>query len=413
MTIALYPPYGAKEDNSLYISYSGMQADAFGRLRVSDSYTLFDSQNRYEKDDQFDESFSSGGSTTYLLNESTVRMDVTTTSGSEVVRQSFRKMHYQPGKSLLVLQTFVMNDPKTNLRQRIGYFDTQNGCFFQLNDNTKSFVLRTYVGGSASDANAIPQSSWNGDKLDGTGSSGITLDTSKAQILFFDFEWLGAGNVRCGFIIDGKYIICHTFTNANVIESVYMTTAILPVRYEITNTGSTVSSSSMKQICATVISEAGYQRVVKETIARRATTLSSISTTFVPLISIRLASDSLGAVVLPYRINVLPTSTQNYEVCLFKNSSLTGESYNTTEFVHVDYDDSATSMSGGVIVRSNYTTSSQLSTSSFSSSGYNFDLQLGSSIAGVSDVYTLGIRTISGQLSGEAIGSISFYDLTD
>jgi len=412
MTIALYPPYGSGPGNSLYISYSGMQTDAFGRLRASEPYTLFDSQNRYEKDDQFDESTASGGSTTYLPNESTVRLDVTTASGSEVIRQSFRRLHYQPGKSLLTLQTFVMNEPKSNLRQRLGYFDTQNGCFFQLNDSTKSFVLRSYTSGSVVES-TVNQSNWNGDKLDGTGLSGVTLDTSKAQILFFDFEWLGVGNVRCGFIINGQYIVCHTFMNSNAITSVYMTTAILPLRYELTNTGATSTSSSMKQICATVISEGGYQRVVKESVARRTSVLSSISTTFVPLVSIRLASNSLGAVVLPYKINTLPTVSQDYEIVLTKNASLTGASYNTTEFNHVDYDVSATAMSGGLIVQSNYDSASQLSVSPLSTSGYNFDLQLGASLAGVSDVYTLGVRTVAGATSGEAIGSISFYDLTD
>jgi hypothetical protein len=44
--------------------------------------------------------------------------------------------------------------------------------------------------------------------------------------------------------------------------------------------------------------------------------------------------------------------------------------------------------------------------------GYNFDLQLGVSLAGVSDIYTVAIRTVSGASTGDAVGSLSFYDLT-
>ena len=138
MTISVYPPLGSSINNAITVQYGGAQLDAFGRLRISQPYTLFDSQNRYVSDAQFDTSTGTGGSTTFLTNESTLRMDVTTSSGSYVYRQSYRSFHYQPGKSLLVLATFVMNTAKTGLRQRVGYFNTQNGVFFQQDGTTKS-----------------------------------------------------------------------------------------------------------------------------------------------------------------------------------------------------------------------------------------------------------------------------------
>ena len=388
--------------------------DAFGRQRVSNPFTIFDSQNRYQKDNQFDESTATGGTVTYTLNESTVNLNVTTSSGSEAVRQSYRVMPYQPGKGLLVLATFVMSAGQTNLRQRVGYFNTENGVFFQKDGSTNAFVLRTNTSGTPSDARTVTQSNWNGDKLDGTGASGLTLDTTKSQILYMDFEWLGVGSVRCGFIINGQYIICHTFNNANDLDKVYMTTAILPVRYEIKATAGISSAATLKQICSTVVSEAGYQQAATNQFARRTTVLGSISTTFLPLVSIRLASDSLGAVVLPQAIQVYPTTTQNYEAVLLKNATLTGASYNTTDFTHVDYDVTATAVTGGTIVLHNYVSSTaQGRSTSISLTGYNFDLQIGASLTGVSDVYTLAIRTIDGASTGDAVGAIDFLDLTD
>ena len=178
-------------------SVTNTSLDAFGRLRVGNPYTMFDSQNRYAIDNQFDTSTASGGATTYLPNESSVSLDVTAASGSEVVRQTFRSFSYQPGKSLLVLATFVMNAPKANLRQRVGYFGTDNGVFLELNGTTEPrFVMRTSTSGSVSDARFAAQSAWNVDKLNGAGPSGLTLDLTKDQIMWMDFEWLGMGNVR-------------------------------------------------------------------------------------------------------------------------------------------------------------------------------------------------------------------------
>lgn len=405
----------ATTGNAVPVSIGGTNTDAFGRLRTSSPYTLFDSQNRYAIDNQFDTSTATGGSTTYLPNEASVRMDVTTSSGSEVVRQSYRCMPYQPGKSLLCLATFVMNSPKTGLRQRAGYFGTQNGVFIQQNDSTVSFVLRSYISGSVSDARTVNQADWNGDKLDGTGDSGFTLDLTKAQILWMDFEWLGVGSVRCGFIIDGEYIVCHTFENANDITSVYMTTAVLPVRYEITNTAATASASSLKQICSSVVSEGGYDQTSIEHVARRTTTKTSIGTTFLPLVSIRLASTALNAVVLPAKFNVMPTSTgDDFEVILAKNcTGLTSASWAAVAGdANVEMDTSATAMTLGTIVDIQYVKSTNQSSGTINqTAGYNWDLQLGSSLTGTSDIYTLGIRVLSGS-SGAAIGSLTFYDLT-
>jgi hypothetical protein len=386
--------------------------DAFGRLRVSQPFTLFDSQNRYAADPSFDTSLTGSGTSTFLTNESAVSLAVTTASGDKVIRQTKRYFPYQPGKSLALLMTFVMAAGKANLRQRVGYFDPNNGLFLQRNGTELSFIIRTYTGGSADDTRKVVQSAWNGDPLDGSGASGITLDTTKAQILFADFEWLGVGSVRVGFVIDGQYITAHTFDNANEVTSVYMQTATLPLRIEIENTAATASSSSMKQICSTVISEGGYEQTSVERVARRSTTLTGIGTSFVPVVSIRLASNSLGAVILPKQVRVLPIANGDYEIALVRNATLTGASYDTTTFASVDFDVTATAMSGGDIVLNEYATATnQAGAQAQNDLLYNFDMQLGATIAGTSDVYTVAVRILSG--TGSAIGSLAFYDLSE
>ena len=400
------------------ITFPDSAIDAFGRLVTSTPYTLFDSQNRYGIDDQFDTSTATGGATSFLSNESSVQLSVTTASGSSVIRQSFRNMAYQPGKGLTFLATFVMDAAKTNLRQRVGYFNTSNGAFLQQDGTTVSFVLRSSslpTPGTPSDIRTVNQADWNVDKMNGTGPSGRVLDLSKNQILYMDFEWLGTGDVRCGFYVDGQPQICHIFHNDNTQIAVYMQTAILPVRYEITNTGVTATSSSMKQVCSTVINMGGYEQLTVDHSARRTAVLTTIGTTFKPLVSIRLASTALGAVVIPNRFLVLPTTSQNYEVALTRNATLTGASWVAVPSdSNVEYDVSATAVTGGTIVRSDYTTASGSGGSRVleASTEYNWDLQLGCSLTNVSDILTIEIRTVSGATTGDAFGTLTFFDLT-
>lgn len=388
----------------------GAALDAFGRTRMSQAYTLFDSQNRYAKNDYFSETTASGGTVTYTANTSTVNLNVTTTTNSEVVRQTYRSFSYQPGKSLLVMNTFVLATAAADLRQRVGYFNTENGVFLELDGTTLYLVMRTYATGTAVDTR-VAQADWNTDKLNGTGDSGFTLDLTKSQIFWQDFEWLGVGSVRCGFVINGQVIIAHQFNNANLNANVYMTTAILPIRYEIKNSGA--SSGTLKQICSTVISEGGYEKKVALDVARMTTTNASIGTTFVPLVSIRLASGRTGAVVMPDGHSVLPTSASSaeFEVVMVRNATLTGASWVATSSANVEMDISATALTGGTIISSDFTSASNKSSAVLAGGGeYNWDLQLGATIGGVSDVYTLAIRSLSGTHS--AIGSLSFLDLT-
>jgi hypothetical protein len=399
------------EASPVAVNLYGSALDAFGRARASQPYTLFDSQNRYAKNDLFSESTATGGTVSYDANASTVELNVTASNGSEVVRQTYRSFAYQPGKGLLVMNTFVMPTAVSNQRIRIGYFNTQNGVFLERDGTSVYITRRTYVTGSAVDTR-VAQDDWNGDKLDGTGDSGYTLDLTKAQIFWEDFEWLGVGSVRCGFVINGETIICHTFQNANNLTSVYMTTAILPVRYEITNTGAS-NVATLKQICSTVISEGGYEKKVATDVVRMTTENTNIGINFVPLMSIRLASGRTGAVVIPDGYSVLPTATSavTFEVAMIKNATLTGASWVASSSSNVEQDLSATALTGGTVIFSSYVVASMQSSAPIANgSDYNWDLQLGATLAGVSDTYTIAVRALTG--THNAIGTMSFWDLT-
>jgi len=429
MTITVYPPYGS-QINPQYVTFGGTNTDAFGRLRVSNPFSLFDSQSRFGADIHFSYVTATGGTTSYNTNQSSVNLNVTTSSGSTAVAQTYRVFPYQPGKSMLILQTFTMASARTNLRQRIGLFGAQNGVYLEQGPNGVTFVIRTYTSGTVSDSRYVAQANWNGDKLDGTGPSGITLDLTKTQILWFDIEWLGVGNVRCGFIINGQYIVCHTFQNANqsFATTVYMQTATLPLRFEIATTGATSSAASLQMICATVISEGGYEQVSAPYIARASGNGVSIANntglTFTPLVSIRVNSSYYGAVIIPSIVNFAATHSGTYEIVLVRNATLTGATFaaGAVGGGMVDVDTAATAMTvtADNIHQTDYVVSTnQGSVPIIAPFGYNFDLQLGyvASLSGngfaSSDVMTLGARGLNIPSSnGAGIGSVAFYNLS-
>ena len=383
----------------------GTNTDSFGRLRVSNPYTLFDSKNRYYDHSQFSNTTSGTANITYDANSSTFNLNVGSASGDKVYNQSFLNFPYQPGKSLLILETFSMNAKKSGLRQRVGYFTWQNGIYFQMagdaTDGTdKAFVIRSFSSGSIVE-NIVYQKDWNGDKLDGSGASGITLEPTLVQIFWIDIEWLGVGSVRCGFVIDGQFILCHSFHHANTANiagetdntTTYMTTATLPLRYEIENTGASGSSSALRQICQTVMSEGGFNEITRTETAGTGVndmTLSS-GNVYYPVVSVRLASGRTEAIVVPNQVDILGVGEAYYRWVLLRNATLTGATWANTSAsgtVQIDYGARGNAVTGGSEIQSGYAFSR---TSSFLTDGDIFKGQLGRTIGNVSDTLTLAI----------------------
>jgi hypothetical protein len=333
--------------------------DAFGRLRVSEPFTLFDSSHRFDDNGLWCTATAVSGTATFDANEGLINLGVTAASGSEVVRETTKVFSYQPGKSLLVLNTFVMNAAKTGLRQRVGYYGAANGYYLEQNNSTVSFVERSSVSGSLVDT-PVAQANWNVDPLDGSGPSGITLDLTKAQILFMDLEWLGVGTVRIGFVIDGNFYVCHRFNHANLITSTYITTASLPIRYEITNTAATASSSRLKQICSTVLSEGGYQLTgLQQAVGTPVTTPRTLAGagTFYPIVSIRLKTspNRLDAIVISTAISVVATTSGHYNWQVVASGTTSGGTWvGAPGDSSVDYNLTGTSITGGRILASGF-----------------------------------------------------------
>lgn len=376
------------------VQISGFQdglKDAFGRLRVSNPVTLFDTQNRYYDHEQFSSSISGTANVVYDANSSTYMCNVGTASGDSVLRETVRVFPYQPGKSLLVYESFCFNAPKANLRQRMGYFDADNGIYFEANGTTLNMVIRSSSSGVIVE-DRIPQSQWNINSLSnsvGSNPSGIILDPALDQIWWCDIEWLGVGTVRTGFIIDGNYVECHHFRHANEPSTLtanntttYMTTANLPLRCEITNTGTTGSASMLRQICSSVISEGGYQLLGSGNPRAASQVLGSPvrlpnDASFKPVISIRLKSTMLDAIVVPINYSLVPVSQSIFQYRVYKYAVTSGGTWvDSAPDSAVQYNLGATTLVSGDIVEQSFINSTNQSSGAPTQEVFTFTYQL-------------------------------------
>jgi len=327
VSITHYPALVRIASDSNTVAIGGTNVDAFGRVRVSSPLTLFDSSHRYADNNLWVNSITGTAAATFSANEGLVNLTVGSANNDQIIRETIKVFAYQPGKSLLVMNTFVFGAAKANLRQRCGYFGADNGMYFERDGLNIYLVERSSVSGSPVNTR-VAQANWNQDKLDGTGPSGITLDVSKAQILYMDVEWLGLGTVRMGFVIDGVFVPAHNFHHANLITTTYITTASLPLRYEMTNTGATASASTLKQVCSTVISEGGYElRGAQLSAGNTITSPRTLTTagTFYPVVSIRLKSTRLDAIAILTAVSILGiTNNANYKWEVVASGTTTG-----------------------------------------------------------------------------------------
>ena len=321
------------------------EVDAFGRRRVSEPFTLFDSTLRYSKlPEKWNETIVGSATSTHLTNESSVAMAVTA-SGDSVIRRTKQNFPYQPGKSLQVMQSFKGATLASGLVQEVGYFSESNGVLLRASGTTLQFVQRSYTSGSVVET-IVNQDSWNID-------TASWLNFDKANIFTADLEWLGTGRVRVGFIKEGEFYYCHEFHNANSLDSVYMTTAVLPLAYRIEATGT--ASGTMKQICSTVISEGGYEP--KGIIHTVSPSIGSIPNTSGERIvaGIRMASGRTDNIVVVAKVDLV-TESQNDTVRwrLRRNPTTSGFSWSDSDNGrgNVQTTSSGTIVSGGTIVDS-------------------------------------------------------------
>lgn len=243
--------------------------DTFGRQRVSLPVTQIQlTQSMPSSRFFFSEGAVSGIGTSSNWNLQGAYTDLTVSNEVGIRRlRSKTAGLYQSGKSLLYLFTFnFLSLGAPNIKKRAGYFDNSNGIYLMQENGILYWVLRSSASGTLVET-IIAQSEW-----DSEGLPQYSIDQTKSHIAFIEMEWLGVGDISCGFIQNKEPRVAHFFRHENALNSVYMTSANLFATFEIERTvrSAVVSSESFRSICCALLTEGEDNSLGTQVLIRRA-----------------------------------------------------------------------------------------------------------------------------------------------
>lgn len=307
--------------------------DGFGRVRVSEPETIFDSKfvigsaaspPERKLPNVWDESITNNSGTASSVHFSASAAVVMTVGQNDtIIRQTHTRFNYQSGKSQLVNLTGSLGDTGSGITSTIGVFDGTNGMYFERKDGVTNVVIN-----NNGTIERVPQTEWNINKMDGTGENNVLMDWGKSQIFTIEYEWLGTGGVMFALFDNRKMYNVHFFNKANTLTTgAYLPTPNLPLRYSITNT--TSSLESIYQVCTTVMSEGGAQQVgvlryeSLGTFGASEITLATVGIEY-GVVGLRLKAGYEGTNVRPVTVTVLNTSNGDFEWKLHVNPSVSG-----------------------------------------------------------------------------------------
>lgn len=186
--------------------------------------------------------------------------------------------------------------------------------------------------GATENQTLVAQADWNGDKLDGTGASGVTLDKTKLNIWQISLGYLGTDSfvLKCKVVPtngnNATWIICHTVKNPNSRTQTTFGNPAFPFTIAAYSAGST---TDLTVKCG---SFAGFVEGKKMLHGNRFTYLNTITTgnasTIVPLFSVinkrYYAGRTNQAVVNLLSVNAAVKHTQPVIIYLIRNGTLSG-----------------------------------------------------------------------------------------
>lgn len=361
-----------------------------GVQRVSQQYRIFAYEfSQGDNSVYWDTSLTTGGTATYTANANYMALSITGTTNSQVIRQTRQRFFYQVGLTTSIQMGLIVGTGAAGVTKRWGVFDAQDGIFFSQVGATLNVNTRTFASGAAVDT-TVAQASWNLDKLNGTGASGVTLNLSDIVAYIIEYDWWGSGTARLGIIYNGSIIYCHQFLEDDVITSPYVSRATLPIRIEMTNTGGG-PITTMQHFSASVYNDSGQPPLgiirTIDTFVLGGTLISNAALT--PLLSLRLLAANNKALLLPLRATFSHTSTAVVGWRGIFNGTLTGATFAQSPIgnnVISQFDVAATVVANGdVFFGGTYVGGS----GGYATYDLTSPVNLSSNIAGTADILTI------------------------
>ena len=323
----LYPVIKVETINGkpLAVALSNVTSTSKNRLQVTNPEIIFFNTFQYGTEtDVWDTSTTSGGTATHLASESAIDMAVTSTAGSQVIRQTQNVMRYIPGRNANIAFAVRYETPVVGIRRRVGLFNGTDGFYFEDNGGDYACVITSSTSGSTV-ITRVARADWNGDKLDGTGPSGIVADPTAQQLISMSYEWYGAGQIIFQYVIDGQTIVIHKFNTGNILESPWCETPFLPIRLELTNVTGADGTHHLYQGSNSVFNEGStqYYGVGESYLTSLSGITMASANTFYPILSIRLKATALQGIALPTFFQAATVDNTDIFYKFVKNATLT------------------------------------------------------------------------------------------
>ena len=196
-----------------------------------------------------------------------------------------------------------------------------------------------------------------------------------------------------------------------------MTTASLPIRCEIQNTAATTNNSNLRIICASVMSEGGYElRGKPKTIGQNPNSSYTLATAgeFYPVVALRLKSERADAIVVPKNISVLGLTGNGTRIAyrIITGAAVTGGTWvSAGSDSAVQYNITGTAQSGGISHVNGFAYVAQQGGNAIQLSDGDFQFQLErNSFTGTNTTFILAV---AGYGNGDTcIGSIDWQEIT-
>jgi hypothetical protein len=206
--------------------------DAFGNLSTTSIVPRIQLQFQYAiNSDQISTAVTGSGTATQSSPFAICSTTAATNSSARIFSKN--NIHYRTGQGGLVMFTAIFTTGVEGSVQEVGFGDEVDGFFFGYNGTSFGINRR-----SGSSDNYIPQSSWNKDKMDGTGRSGVLLDPTKGNVYKIQYQWLGFGAIN--FFIEnnntGGFTFVHQIKYCNLNTSTSLSNPSIPLSFSSANT---------------------------------------------------------------------------------------------------------------------------------------------------------------------------------
>lgn len=214
-------------------------------------------------------------------------------------------------------------------------------------------IAQTKAGVASTDT-FIPQADWNGDKLDGTGASEVTLNPQKGNVFQIGIQYLGFGAITFEVEItpsgsnNGTFVTVHTLKLPNTLTAPVFTNPSFPFTMAAYSAGSTTDVSVKSASFAGFIEGAKFLQGNRFSYFKQLTTVGDTNLqALMTVMNVRYYQGKANQCV----INLLSVSgaikhTSPVIYYLIRNGSLTGNpSFSTLSTISCSvWDTSATTV---------------------------------------------------------------------